>query len=103
MHFGGKVNYESWLLGVRLGGPQRWCPSYSLAAGWGFHKFECDSRVDSRVEGPYLGAALQFFLTREVKLLLEFRRHFFTTNQSGGPVADGARQGVVAVTGSWYF
>ncbi len=49
--FGGQLEYESWLLGVRLGGPARYVPSYTLTAGWGWHKFEFESRPHARVEG----------------------------------------------------
>jgi len=101
--FGGRVNYESWLIGFRASGPERYMPSYSFTAGWGFHRFEMDSRPDARAEGPYLGAALQIFVDREVRLLAEMRRHFFTTDISGDPPEDGAWQAVIGITGAWHF
>jgi hypothetical protein len=101
--FGGHIEYESWLLGVRFGGPERYVPSYSFSGGWGWHKFECDSRPNASAEGPYLGAALQFFIVREVRIIAELRRHFFTADIVGDPPRDGAWQGVIGVTVEWSF
>jgi len=101
--FGGRVNYESWLLGFRASGPERYTPSYSFTAGWGWHRLESDSRPDAKAEGPYLGAALQVFLCREVRVMAEMRRHFFTTDIRGDPPADGAWQAVIGAMVGWEF
>ncbi|MHC5056221.1 MAG: hypothetical protein ACYTKD_16095 [Planctomycetota bacterium] len=100
---GGQLEYESWLLGIRLGGPARYVPSYTLFGGWGWHKFEFENRPHARVEGPYVGAGLAFHLNENCRIGLEYERQFYTHYVRPWTPSGGAEQVRLKVTGAWYF
>jgi hypothetical protein len=100
--FGGKLDYTSVMLGVRLAGPRRYVPRYYLTGGWGWYDFDFDSRPDADVHGPYAGAGLEVMPNRNLSLAVDYKAHFyFGEDDMGVPMDGGARQ--VAVTMGLYW
>ncbi|MHC5054847.1 MAG: outer membrane protein [Planctomycetota bacterium] len=99
---GGKLDYTSLMVGVRLAGPRRYVPRYYLTGGWGWYDFDFDSRPDADVHGPYAGAGLEIMPSRNLSVALDFKAHFYFGDDDAGVAMDGgARQ--VAVTMGLYW
>lgn len=87
---GGHLNYQSFLLGMRIGGPRRYVPRYYFSGGWGWYGFQYDNRPDAHVSGPYVGGGLELFVDPHFAVGLDYKGHYYFGDDKAGKPVDGA-------------
>jgi hypothetical protein len=102
--FGGSLDYDAIMIGVRFGGPRRFVPRYYLMVGYGRYSFSYSSieRANASINGLYWGGGLELFLASPLALGVDYKvHHYFGDDDDGQPVDGGARHLAVLISLYW--
>ncbi len=102
--FGGSLDYDAVILGVRFAGPRRFVPRYYFVAGYGLYYFDytAPERVDASVGGPYWGGGLELCSGSPFSFAVDYKvHHYFGDDDEGEPVEGGVGQLAILMSLYW--